>query len=91
MWLRQDNGYVESFMEKFRDELLNRELFLHIDELRYFVDRWRMDYNPYRPHSSLDYIAASAFAAGGTGPGCAMLRLPPCMDKKQETLIEAGT
>jgi hypothetical protein len=38
-------------------------LFLHIDELRYVVDRWRMDYNHYRPHSSLDYMAPAAFAA----------------------------
>jgi hypothetical protein len=44
--------YVESFNSKPRDELLNRELFLHIDELRCVANRWRMDYNHYRPHSS---------------------------------------
>jgi transposase InsO family protein len=38
-----ENGYMESFNEKLRDELLNRELFLHLDEVRYVVDRWRMD------------------------------------------------
>ena len=58
-----ENGYVESFNSKLRDELLNRELFLHIDELRYVANRWRMDYNHYRPHSSLDYMAPAAFAA----------------------------
>ncbi len=58
-----ENGYIESFNSKLRDELLNRELFLHIDELRYVADRWRMDYNHYRPHSSLDYTAPAAFAA----------------------------
>ena len=57
-----ENGYVESFNSKLRDELLNRELFLHIDELRYVAVRWRMDYNHYRPHSSLDYMAPAAFA-----------------------------
>ncbi len=57
-----ENGYVESFNSKLRDELLNRELFLHIDELRYVADRWRMDYNHYRPHSSLDYMAPKEFA-----------------------------
>ena len=56
------NGYVESFNGKLRDELLNRELFLHIDEVRYVVDRWRMDYNHYRPHSSLGYMNPAAFA-----------------------------
>jgi len=34
-----ENGYIESFNSKLRDELLNRELFLHIDELRYVADR----------------------------------------------------
>ena len=57
-----ENGYVESFIEKLRDELLNRELFLHIEELRYVVDRWRMDYNHYRPHSSLSYMTPAEFA-----------------------------
>jgi hypothetical protein len=43
-----ENGYVESFIDKLRDKLLNRELFSHIDELNYVVDCWHMDYNPYR-------------------------------------------
>ena len=71
-----ENGYVESFNSKLRDELLNRELFLHIDELRYVADRWRMDYNHYRPHSSLDYMAPAAFAAKYLEQGSATLRLP---------------
>jgi putative transposase len=71
-----ENGYVESFNSKLRDELLNRELFLHIDELRYVVDRWRMDYNHYRPHSSLNYMAPAAFAAMYLEQGSATLRLP---------------
>ena len=71
-----ENGYVESFNSKLRDELLNRELFLHIDELRYVADRWRMDYNHYRPHSSLDYMAPAAFAAKCLEQGSATLRLP---------------
>ena len=71
-----ENGYVESFNSKLRDEFLNRELFLHIDELRYVADRWRMDYNHYRPHSSLDYMAPAAFAAKYLEQGSATLRLP---------------
>ena len=86
-----ENGYVESFIEKLRDELLNRELFLHIDELRYVVDRWRMDYNHYRPHSAPDYMAPAAFADGCIGSDSATLRLTQCMDKKRKTLIETGT
>ena len=70
-----ENGYIESFNSKLRDELLNGELFLHIDELRYIADRWRMDYNHYRPHSSLDYMAPAVFAAKCLEAGCATLRL----------------
>ena len=80
-----ENGYIESFNSKLRDELLNRELFLHIDELRYVADRWRMDYNHYRPHSSLDYTAPAAFAAMCLEQGCATLRLP--QDKKNTCRI----
>jgi hypothetical protein len=54
---------IESFNSRFRDELLNRELFLSNDELRYVADRWQMDYNHCRPHSSLNYLAPAAFTA----------------------------
>jgi putative transposase len=80
-----ENGYVESFNSKFRDELLDRELFLHIDELRYVADRWRMDYNHYRPHSSLDYMAPAAFAAKYLEQGSATLRL--AQDRQSECEI----
>jgi len=68
-----ENGYIESFNSRLRDELLNRELFLSINELRYVVDRWRMDYNHYRPHSSLGYMAPAAFAAMGQSSDSATL------------------
>ena len=80
-----ENGYVESFNSKLRDELLNRELFLHIDELRYVADRWRMDYNHYRPHSSLAYMAPAAFATKCLEQGSATLRLD--QDKQSERKI----
>ena len=81
-----ENGYVESFNSKFREELLNRELFLHIDELRYVADRWRMDYNHYRPHSSLDYMAPAAFAASCVEQGSGSLRLTQHKEKCCEVL-----
>ena len=87
-----ENGYVESFNSKLRDELLNRELSLHIDELRYVADRWRMDYNHYRPHSSLDYMAPAAFAATCIPPGSASPRLPGhTYQDNVDTLIRGGT
>ena len=70
-----ENGYIESFNSRFRDEFLNRELFLSISELRYVADRWRMDYNHYRPHSSLDYMAPAAFATMCLEQGSGSLRL----------------
>ena len=57
-----ENGYVESFNARMRDELLNGELFLTLAELKYVVERWRMDYNHYRPHSSLSYQTPAAYA-----------------------------
>lgn len=59
-----ENGYVESFNGKLRDELLNRELFLSLEEARWVIDRWRLDYNHHRPHSALQYRTPAAFAAG---------------------------
>jgi len=44
-----------------RDELLDGEIFLTLTEMKYVVDRWRMDYNHYRPHSSLAYMTPAAF------------------------------
>jgi putative transposase len=50
-----ENGYVESFHGKLRDELLNREIFYTVAEARVLVERWRVHYNTIRPHSSLGY------------------------------------
>jgi len=50
-----ENGYVESFIGKLRDEFLNGEIFDTLLEARVLIERWRRDYNSYRPHSSLGY------------------------------------
>lgn len=50
-----ENGYVESFNGKLRDELLNGEVFYTVQEARVLVERWRRHYNTKRPHSSLGY------------------------------------
>lgn len=57
------NGYVESFNATFRDELLDRELFSSVLEAEVLSEQYRRKYNTYRPHSSLDYLTPSAFAA----------------------------
>jgi transposase InsO family protein len=48
-----ENGYVESFNGKLRDELLNGELFYTLREAKVLIERWRRHYNTVRPHSSL--------------------------------------
>lgn len=50
-----ENGYVESFNSKMRDELLNREIFYTLQEAQVLIERWRNEYNHFRPHSSLGY------------------------------------
>lgn len=50
-----ENGYVESFNGKMRDELLNREIFYTLKEAQVLIARWREEYNHFRPHSSLGY------------------------------------
>jgi len=50
-----ENGYVESFNGKLRDELLNREVFTTLMEAKILIEQWRKEYNHIRPHSSLGY------------------------------------
>jgi len=50
-----ENGYVESFNGKLRDELLNGEIFYTLLEARVLIERWRRLYNHVRPHSALGY------------------------------------
>jgi putative transposase len=50
-----ENGYVESFNGKLRDELLNREIFETLLEAKVLIERWRREYNTIRPHSALGY------------------------------------
>lgn len=50
-----ENGYVESFHGKLRDELLNREIFFTLREAKVLIEQWWREYNRNRPHSSLGY------------------------------------
>ena len=51
-----ENGYIESFNGKMRDEFLNRELFHLLEEVQILAESWRMEYNHFRPHSSCNYL-----------------------------------
>ena len=51
-----ENGYVESFNGKMRDELLDREIFYSVKEAQVLIELWRKEYNHIRPHSALAYM-----------------------------------
>jgi putative transposase len=94
-----ENAYSESFNGRFRDELLNRELFTSLREAKLIVEDFRLEYNHRRPHSSLDYMTPAGFAAATRG-GATPLRLAaldcaplPHLAKEEttSTLITTGT
>ena len=72
------NGYIESFNGRMRDELLNESLFMDLDQARQLIGAWVTDYNTARPHSSLGYKTPVAYAGTLTAP-------------KGVTLVEALT
>ena len=57
-----ENGYIESFNGRLRDECLNGEIFFDLADAREKLERWRRDYNEHRPHSSLDDRTPAEFA-----------------------------
>lgn len=62
------NGYIESFNGRMRDELLNESLFVDLDQARQLIGAWAADYNTARPHSSLGYKTPVAYAGTLTAP-----------------------
>jgi putative transposase len=87
-----ENGYIESFNGRFRDEILNRESFYSVKEAKFIVEDWRLDYNNHRPHSGLGYRTPAEFAAS-----CIASASPTAqpqqykMDKVDNSLIACGT
>jgi putative transposase len=56
-----ENSYIESFNGRFRDECLNENWFLTLEHARGIIEKWRIDYNNERPHSSLGYLTPEEF------------------------------
>lgn len=56
-----ENAYVESFHGRFRDEFLNQNYFSNMDEAKNKIEEWRIEYNRFRPHSSLNYQTPEEF------------------------------
>lgn len=63
----QENGYIESFNGKLRDECLNENWFLSLEDVRRTIEEWRIDYNEERPHSSLGDLSPKEYANKMTG------------------------
>jgi len=69
-----ENGYIESFNGKLADELLEREVFDTLYEAKVLIERWRVQYNTVRPHSSLGYRPPAPEAWLVVEPDSAALR-----------------
>jgi putative transposase len=75
------NGYIESFNGRMRDELLHQNLFIDLDQARQLIGTWITDYTPARPQSSLGSTTSAAYAGPLTAPKSVTLA---------EALIAAG-
>ncbi len=87
-----ENGYIESFHGRLRDEFLNRELFYSVKEAKVLAENWRLDYNHHRPHSSLGYKTPAQFAATCI-PSVSAAPRPQeyTIENVDNSLIEVGT
>ena len=74
-----ENGYVESFNARLRDELLEGEIFYSLKEAQIVIESWRRHYNAVRPHASLGYRppAPEVFVPAPTAWPSARLRSAP--------------
>ena len=87
-----ENGYIESFNGKFRDEVLNREIFHSAKEAKVLVEDWRLEYNNHRPHSSLDYMTPAGFAASCIASASPTAQLQQYTTEQMDnSLITTGT
>jgi putative transposase len=71
----QQNGFIESFNGRLRDELLNETLFRSLPHARAVLEAWRRDYNEARPHSSLGWMTPETYGrllCGEAGRGAAL-------------------
>lgn len=58
-----ENGHIESFNGRLRDECLNVNQFLSLADAKHKLDTWQWDYNRHRPHSSLGYLTPAEYVA----------------------------
>ncbi len=85
-----ENGYIESFNGRLRDECLNVSLFFSLEDAREKLEQWRQDYNRARPHSALGDQAPEAFAAAWSRSASSDPELAPGLKipQPQSSLLE---
>ena len=71
------NGHVESFNGRLREECLNASWFMNLADARAKIESWRQEYNADRPHSSLDYRTPEEFAKACSELTSRMAAIPP--------------
>jgi putative transposase len=67
------NAHIESFNARLREECLNEHVFVSLDDARSKIEKWRIQYNQERPHSSLGNLTPEEFAAQAVDPGSSAL------------------
>jgi putative transposase len=85
------NGYIESFHSRLRNEVLNREIFHSVKEAKVLVEAWRLEYNNHRPHSSLADKTPAEFAAGCIASASASPSPQQYIENKDNSLMKVGT
>ena len=68
-----ENGYCESFDARFRDDLLNGEIFYSLKEAQTVIEQWRRHYNEERPHSAIGNKTPMEFIKSIGQPSRAMV------------------
>ncbi len=85
------NGFVESFHGRFRDECLNREQLWTLTEARVVIEDYRREYNQFRPHSKLGYQSPARFAANSHPSFASVGPRPPCAKDGQTKQNQLNT
>jgi putative transposase len=83
------NGHVESFNGRLRDECLNTSWFRTLNDVRCTLSTWREEYNHERPHSSLDYRTPNEFRTllEGRGAMAPLPSLPPTINPTETPVM----